>query len=138
LFSAYAGTLGSVLIECIDRARTIDAVSGVAMTTWTSDELRTIETAEELELASLQRDGPVMEGPHRLLVPRRQVRHAGHIQVGSVDKDVTFVAEAGSARRARRGQSASCRQVQGEWQTRPASLTFAGSRHSSVEDRRRT
>ena len=83
------------------------------MTTWTSDELNKIGTAEELELASLRRDG-TLRNPVTIWVVRlgddlyvrsvngrtaawfrgAQVRHEGHIQAGGVDKDVTFVEEA--------------------------------------------
>ena len=80
------------------------------MTTWTSDELAKIGTAEELEIASLRRDG-TLRNPVTIWVVRHgdglyvrsvngrtaawfrgtQVRHEGHIQAGGVDKDVTFV-----------------------------------------------
>ena len=80
------------------------------MTTWTSDELNKIETAEELQIASLRRDGTLRK-PVTIWVVRlgddlyvrsvygrssawfrgTQVRHEGHIQAGGVDKDVTFV-----------------------------------------------
>jgi hypothetical protein len=83
------------------------------MTTWTSDELTKIGTAEELEIASLRRDG-TLRNPVTIWVVRigddlyvrswrgrtsawfrgTQVRHEGHIQAGGVDKDVTFVEEA--------------------------------------------
>ena len=80
------------------------------MTTWTSDELTRIGTAEELEIASLRGDG-TLRNPVTIWVVRHgddlyvrsvngrtaawfrgtQVRHEGHIQAGGVDKDVTFV-----------------------------------------------
>ena len=80
------------------------------MMTWTSDELSKIGAAEELEIASLRRDG-TMRNPVTIWVVRHgddlyvrsvngrtaawfrgtQVRHEGHIQAGGVDKDVTFV-----------------------------------------------
>ena len=80
------------------------------MTTWTSDELTKIGTAEELEIASRRRDG-TLRNPVTIWVVRlgddlyvravngrnspwfrgTQVRHEGHIQAGGVDKDVTFV-----------------------------------------------
>src|SRR5512147_793494 len=79
------------------------------MTTWTSDELNKIGTAEELQIASLRRDGtlrrPVIIWVVRLgddLYVRcvngrsgawfrgTQSRHAGHIRAGGVDKDVSF------------------------------------------------
>ncbi len=80
------------------------------MTTWSSDELKKIGTAEELEIASLRRDG-TLHAPVTIWVVRHgddlyvrsvngrtaawfrgtQVRHEGHIRAGGVDKDVTFV-----------------------------------------------
>ena len=83
------------------------------MTTWTSDELRKIEAAEELELASARPDG-TLRNPVTIWVVRvgddlyvrswkgrpgrwfraTQVRQVGHIRAGGVDKDVTFVEEA--------------------------------------------
>lgn len=78
------------------------------MTMWTRDELRKIGTAEELELASLRRNG-TLGNPVTIWVVRAgdaryvrswkgrtgswfrasQVRHEG-LQAGSVGKDVTF------------------------------------------------
>jgi len=85
------------------------------MTTWISDELKKIGTAEELQIASLRRDGtlrkPVIIWVVRLgddLYVRSvngrtsawfrgvQTRYEGHIRAGGVDKDVTFVEETGS------------------------------------------
>jgi hypothetical protein len=82
------------------------------MTTWTSDELGKIETAEELEIAPLRRDDTlrnfvtiwVVRVGNDLYVRSyrgrggswfraTQVRHAGHIRAGGVEKDVTFVGE---------------------------------------------
>jgi 4-carboxymuconolactone decarboxylase len=83
------------------------------MTTWTRDELRRIDAAEELELASVRRDGTLRE-PVTIWVVRvgddlyvrswkgrtgawfraTQLRREGHIQAGGVAKDVTFVREA--------------------------------------------
>jgi hypothetical protein len=80
------------------------------MTTWTSDELNKIGTAEELEIASLRRDGTLRK-PVTIWVVRHgddlyvlsgygrtsswfrgtQDRHEGHIRAGGVDKDVLFV-----------------------------------------------
>src|SRR2546430_17578091 len=80
------------------------------MTAWTSEELTRIGTAEELELASLRRDGS-LRSPATIWVVRygdtlyvrsvqgrtaawfrgTQVRHEGHTQAGDVDKDVTFL-----------------------------------------------
>ena len=82
------------------------------MTNWTSDELNKIGTADELEIASLRRDGTLRK-PVTIWVVRigddlyvrsvngrtsgwfrgMQVRHEGHIRAGGVDKDVTFVDE---------------------------------------------
>ena len=83
------------------------------MTTWTSNELNKIGTAEELEIASLRRDGTLRK-PVTIWVVRLgddlyvrsvngrtsawfrgvQTRHEGRIQAGGVEKDVTFVEEA--------------------------------------------
>jgi len=80
------------------------------MTTWTSDELTKIGTAEELEIASLRGDG-TLRNPVTIWVVRHgddlyvrsvngrtsawfrgtQDRHEGHIQAGGVKKDVSFV-----------------------------------------------
>ena len=82
------------------------------MTAWTSDELNKIGTAEELQIASLRRDG-TLRNPVTIWVVRlsedlyirsvkgriglwfrgTQSRHEGHIRAGGVDKDVTFVEE---------------------------------------------
>ena len=82
------------------------------MTTWTSDELNTIGSAEELESASVRHDGRLRH-PVTIWVVRlgddlyvrsyrgrggswfraAQVRHAGRIRAGGVEKDVTFVEE---------------------------------------------
>lgn len=86
------------------------------MSAWTSDELKKIGTAEELQIASLRADGtlrqPVIIWVVRLgddLFVRSvngrtsgwfrgvQTRHEGHIQAGGVEKDVTFVEETDSA-----------------------------------------
>jgi len=80
------------------------------MTTWMSDELNKVGTAEELEIASLRRDGTLrkrvtiwvvrhgddlyvrsVNGPTGTWFRGAQMRHEGHIQAGGVDKDVTFV-----------------------------------------------
>src|SRR5436190_23543178 len=80
------------------------------MTAWTSDELSKIAAAEELEIASVRRDGTLRK-PVTIWVARHgddlyvrsvngrpaswfrgvQVRHEGHIQAGGVDKDVLLV-----------------------------------------------
>jgi hypothetical protein len=79
------------------------------VTTWTSDELDKIGKAEELEIASVRRDGALRK-PVTIWVVRHgdglyvrsgyghaaawyrgtQVRHEGHIKAGGVDKDVIF------------------------------------------------
>jgi hypothetical protein len=83
------------------------------MTAWTSNELNKIEIAEELEIASMRRDGE-LRNPVTIWVVRlgddlyvrsykgrtsawfrgTQVRYEGHVRAGGVDKDVTFVEEA--------------------------------------------
>jgi hypothetical protein len=82
------------------------------MTTWTSDELNKIGRAEELQIASLQRNGilrrllPIwvvrvnddlyvrsMNGRTAAWFRGVLERHEGHIRAGGVDKDVTFVEE---------------------------------------------
>jgi hypothetical protein len=83
------------------------------MPTWAPEELAKIAAAEELELASVRRDGRLGK-PVTIWVVRvgddvyvrswkgdagawfraTQVRDAGHIEAGGVGKDVTFVAEA--------------------------------------------
>ncbi len=82
------------------------------MTTWTNDELSKIGEAEELQIASLQRDGTLRK-PVTIWVVRIgddlyvraykgrtspwfrgvQTCHEGHIQSGGVDKDVIFLEE---------------------------------------------
>jgi len=79
------------------------------MTTWTSDELNTMGRADELEFASLRRDGTLRK-PVTIWVVRvgdelyvrsaygrtaawfrgTQVRHEGHIKADGIDKDVAF------------------------------------------------
>jgi hypothetical protein len=80
------------------------------MTTWANDELNKIGTAEELQIASLRRDGTLRK-PVTIWVVRldddlyvrcvngrdgawfrgAQVRHEGRIWAGRVEKDVSFV-----------------------------------------------
>ena len=80
------------------------------MTAWTSDELNKIGAADELQVAPQRRDG-TLRNPTTIWVVRvgddlyvrsaygrnaswfrgTQVHHAGHIRVGGVEKDVTFV-----------------------------------------------
>ena len=78
------------------------------MTVWTSNELTEIGTAEELQIASLRRDGTLrklvtiwvvrsVNGRAGAWYRGAQVRHEGHIRAGGIDKDVTFVEEAGPA-----------------------------------------
>jgi hypothetical protein len=82
------------------------------MTTWTSDELNKIGAAEELEIASLRRDGTLRKSVTIWVIRHgddlyvrsyrgrggswfrgTQVRHEGHIHSGGIAKDVTFVEE---------------------------------------------
>ena len=80
------------------------------MSTWTNDELDRIGGADELEIASLRRDG-TLRNPVTIWVVRHgndlyvrsvngrtsswfrgvQPRHEGHIEAGGVDKDVLLV-----------------------------------------------
>jgi hypothetical protein len=80
------------------------------MNAWTSDDLNNIGAAEELEIASLRRDG-ILRKPVTIWVVRHgddlyvrsfkgrtaawfrgtQLRHEGRIRAGGVEKDVTFV-----------------------------------------------
>ena len=82
------------------------------MANWTSDELNKIGKAEELQLASLRRDG-TLRNPVTIWVVRvgddlyvraykgrngpwfrgTQTCHAGHIHAGGVNKNVSFVDE---------------------------------------------
>jgi hypothetical protein len=86
------------------------------MTTWTSDELDKIGRAEELQIASLRRDGTLRK-PVIIWVVRVgddlyvrsvngrtsawfrgvQTRHEGQVRAGGVVKQVTFVEEPDSA-----------------------------------------
>jgi len=80
------------------------------MTEWTSEELSKIETAEELKIASMGRDGTLRKpvtiwvvrhgdqiyvrsvgGPNGGWFRGTQTRHRGHIRAGGVAKDVSFV-----------------------------------------------
>jgi hypothetical protein len=83
------------------------------MTKWTNDELTKIGAAEELQIATLRRDG-TLRNPVTIWVVRLgdelyvraykgrtspwfrgiQARHEGHIRAGGVGKDVVFVEEA--------------------------------------------
>ena len=82
------------------------------MTAWTSDELNKIGNAEELQIASLRRDG-ILRKPVTIWVVRvgddlyvrsvygrdsawfrgTQTRQEGYIRAGGVGKDVSFVEE---------------------------------------------
>ena len=82
------------------------------MTAWTREELNKIGSAEELQIASLRKDGTLRK-PVIIWVVRvgddlyvrsangrtsawfcgTQTRHEGHIRAGGVEKDVTFVEE---------------------------------------------
>ena len=82
------------------------------MIAWTSDALNKIGNAEELQIASLRRDG-TLRNPVTIWVVRVgddlyvrsvngrssawfkgvQTRYEGHIRAGGVDKDVTFMEE---------------------------------------------
>ena len=80
------------------------------MTQWTRDELTRIGRAEELEIASLRRDGTLRKPVTIWVVPHgaslyvrsvngrtaawfrgTQERHEGRIRAGGAEKDVTFV-----------------------------------------------
>jgi len=77
---------------------------------WTSEELSKIETAEELKIASMRRDGTLrkavtiwvvrhgdqiyvrsVNGPDGGWFRGTQTRHRGHIRAGGVTKDVNFL-----------------------------------------------
>ena len=80
------------------------------MTAWRSNEISSIGSADELDLASLRLDG-TLRNPVTIWVVRHgddlyvrsvngrtsswfrgvQVRHEGHVRAGGVDKDVLFV-----------------------------------------------
>ena len=80
------------------------------MSTWTSDELDRIAGAEELEIASVRRDGTLRK-PVTIWVIRHgddlyvrsvngrgsswfhgaEVRHEAHVEAGGVDKDVRLI-----------------------------------------------
>lgn len=86
------------------------------MTTWTSDELKKIGTAEELNIASIRHDDTLRK-PVTIWVVRvgdeiyvrsvngrtsawfrgMQTRHKGQIRAGGVVKDVSFVEESDPA-----------------------------------------
>jgi len=80
------------------------------MSAWTSDELESIGSAEELEIASVRRDGTLRSSVTIWVIRHGddlyirsvngrtsswfrgvQVRHRGHIRAGGVEKDVDLV-----------------------------------------------
>jgi len=80
------------------------------MSAWTSDELESIGSAEELEIASVRRDGTLRSSVTIWVIRHGddlyvrsvygrtsswfrgvQVRHQGHIRAGGVDRDVDLV-----------------------------------------------
>lgn len=82
------------------------------MTAWTNNELNKIGTAEELQIASLRRDGTLRKkvtiwvvrvgdnlyvrsanGRSSAWFRSTQVLHQGHIWAGGIDSDVNFVEE---------------------------------------------
>jgi hypothetical protein len=103
----------STLTAVLAHGRTDHIIShhegGAPMTTWKSDDLTRIGTADQLQLASLRRDG-TLRNPVTIWVVRlgddlyiravngrtgawfrgTQVRHEGRIQADGVSKDVTF------------------------------------------------
>lgn len=79
------------------------------MTAWTNDELTRVGAAQELQIASIRRDGTLgrprtiwvvpyggdlyirsVNGPAAAWFRGTQVRHEGHIRAGGVDRDVAF------------------------------------------------
>ncbi|HEX7228796.1 MAG TPA: DUF2255 family protein [Candidatus Binatia bacterium] len=86
------------------------------MTAWTKDELDKIGQADELEIASVRRDG-TLSNPVTIWVVRignnlyvrsykgrrgawfraAQVHHQGHVRAGGIEKDVAFVEETDAA-----------------------------------------
>src|SRR5437899_10551522 len=83
---------------------------GESMTMWTNDELIRVGRAEELQIASLRRDGTLgsprtiwvvphgddlyvrsVNGPTAAWFRGTRRRREGHIRAGGVDKDVAFV-----------------------------------------------
>jgi len=81
------------------------------MTTWTRDELRRIDAADELQIASLRRDGTLrprvtiwsvrvgddlyvrsVNGPSAFWFRGTHTRHEGRVWSGGVEVDVTFEA----------------------------------------------
>jgi hypothetical protein len=79
------------------------------VTAWRNDELTRVGDAEELQIASARRDGTLgsprmiwvvphgddlyvrsVNGPDAAWFRGTQVRREGHIQAGSVDRDVAF------------------------------------------------
>jgi hypothetical protein len=88
----------------------------MTMTAWTTDELDAIGGADELRIAAVRPDGTLRGAVPIWVVRVRddlyvrsykgadgawyrgvEASHAGHVQAGGVDKDVTFVDETDSA-----------------------------------------
>jgi hypothetical protein len=85
---------------------------GVTMATWTNEELEKIGATEELQIAALRSDSTLRK-PVTIWVVRLgeniyvrsvngrnstwfrgvQIKHEGHIRVGSIEKEVTFEEE---------------------------------------------
>jgi len=84
------------------------------MTEWTKEELNKIGSADELQIAALRADGTLrkrvtiwvvrlgdelyvrsVNGRTSAWFRRVEVRHAGRIWAGGIEKEVTFVEEAG-------------------------------------------
>lgn len=80
------------------------------MTTWTPDELDAIAEVDEVQIASVRRDGTLsnartiwsvrlgdelyvrsVNGPGSGWFRATRQRHEGHVHAGRIDKDVTFV-----------------------------------------------
>jgi hypothetical protein len=80
------------------------------MTIWTSDELATADSVDEMQISSVRGDS-TLSGPRTIWVVRdgqdlyvrsvngpgaawfrgTQIRREGHIRIGGLEKDVTFV-----------------------------------------------
>jgi len=94
----------------IDHFSSLTPRGDASMAAWTSAELTSIGAAEELRIASLRHDDtlrkPVIiwvvrhgddlyvrsvNGPMAAWFPGAQERREGHIWVGGIEKDVTFV-----------------------------------------------
>ena len=87
------------------------------MTTWTSDELDKIAAEEELQIASIQRDG-MMRKPMPIWI----VRHGDHLYVRSVNGR-TFTWFLGTQCRHHGSGPAASRKTSPSWTPRPTSTT---------------